>query len=198
MAEAEYNVISNTKNIELFKQSDAFKKLKAQGFLSWGSLKTFETCYDAGDSEAQKLVQDLMNAEAAAKDAADKNGDSSPKNSSEEKGNVSLSEANAVSKVRNDVNRELKSLGDFKFQNGTLVFGDGSQFAPSKAEVNETQNKKFLKILNKKTMPAKPKISNLTADQIIKNKQAGMSEQGRQLFNSWAKRKKEARNPGKT
>ena len=171
--------------LALFLQSEGFQELSKANFLNWGDQETFETMYEYDDPEAIDLVlkmqQDEQNFQQQSENSDMNSTQETPdKNNKSEKANKQATNSGPI--IKNPNSQELI------FKNGRLVLADGSAFSVSK-EKSESTNKKLIRLLNKRTMFAHKRNTNITADGLIRDKQAGMSTREREYYNMWVSRK---------
>ena len=160
-----------------FKASKGFQKLKSQGFLDWGSENMFQICLASGDPSCIQLTEQMLTAEAEAKQ---KRSQKISENNKSNKSDV------AKEKIIDSGSSDPKKK-KIRIDKGRFVFTDGSPLVVSD-EVTESQNKQLVSLLDQKTMRIRERDQHVTIEGLLMSKQAGMDKFEQDYINEWAQK----------
>ena len=186
---------STSADLAFFLESEGFQELKNAGFLDWGDKESFTLCYEAGEPKARRIAQELLDDEQNFFDNEEESHESSHSENNSVQSTTHENQLGNSSEtpIRDQGSKEVKASSkpsntDIKLDGGRFKLSDGSNFELSNTEKQDSVNKQILRLLNSRTMLLHKRRTNLTAEQIIRDKQAGISSRGREYFNRWANR----------
>ena len=191
-----------TSAMNVFLNSPGFTMLEQNGFLKWGTEEKFLEDFKSGTNGAFETAIEFVKAAEAQEESDSEDSDSSTASVSSSSGSDSgaadivVPEPKKKSKKKKKKKQKKKSSsksdsstpkGDWRIHNGVIVDAEGRRLELGGTE-SEVTHKKFLKVLNQLTLRKRKSFVSKTADQLIKEKLLGITDDTREYADLWAKK----------
>ena len=192
-----------TSAMNVFLNSPGFTMLEQNGFLKWGTEEKFLEDFKSGTNGAFETAIEFVKAAEAQEESDSEDSESSTASVSSSSGSNSGAAAIVVPEPKKKSKKKKKKKkqkkksssesdsstpkGDWRIHNGVIVDAAGNRLELGGTE-SEVTHKKFLKVLNQLTLRKRKSFVSKTADQLIKEKLLGITDDTREYADLWAKK----------